>query len=268
VQADPAFLGAIAGILSEVCVPLHDQGRVVGILNVESTNEVMLTHADLNLMLAVSSHVTIALGRARIYQEMRERQEHFATIFRASPVTISITERLTGRFLDVNDRFLALMGYARAEVIDRTALELNAWADPADRARVGQALLKDRSIHGMEITFRTKSGSMLDTLASFELITLNGVECILSLTQDITQRKRAEADRDRLIAELTSALANIKVLRGLVPICASCKKIRDDDGFWNQFESYIQAHTEAQFSHGICPDCVRRLYPDFSDDET
>ena len=84
-------LGAIAGIISEVCVPLHDQGAVVGVLNVESTNGVMLTHADLNLILAVSSHVTIALGRARIYQEMRERQEHFATIFRASPVTISIT---------------------------------------------------------------------------------------------------------------------------------------------------------------------------------
>jgi hypothetical protein len=83
--------------------------------------------------------------------------------------------------------------------------------------------------------------------------------------EDITPRKEAEAARDHLISHLTEALANIKTLRGLVPICAGCKKIRDDSGFWNQLETYIQAHSEAQFSHGLCPDCVQRLYPDIDD---
>ena len=80
---------------------------------------------------------------------------------------------------------------------------------------------------------------------------------------DVTRRKRIESDRENLIGKLREALANIKTLRGIVPICCSCKKIRDDKGFWNQVESYVQAHSEATFSHGICPDCAKKLYPEF-----
>lgn len=65
----------------------------------------------------------------------------------------------------------------------------------------------------------------------------------------------------RLNTQLEDALAKVQVLSGLIPICASCKKIRDDEGYWNQLEDYISAHSEAQFSHGICPDCARKLYP-------
>ncbi|MBI5844962.1 MAG: response regulator transcription factor [Deltaproteobacteria bacterium] len=64
--------------------------------------------------------------------------------------------------------------------------------------------------------------------------------------------------------KLETALADLKTLRGIIPICASCKKIRDDTGFWNQVEEYIRDHSEARFSHGICPDCMKRLYPDVS----
>jgi DNA-binding response OmpR family regulator len=86
------------------------------------------------------------------------------------------------------------------------------------------------------------------------------------LQQEIAERMRAEAQREQLIGQLQEALANIKTLRGLVPICAACKKIRDDRGYWNQLESYLLNHTEAQFSHGICPECIRRLYPDLADE--
>jgi CheY-like chemotaxis protein len=65
--------------------------------------------------------------------------------------------------------------------------------------------------------------------------------------------------------ELENALRNVKVLRGLLPICASCKKIRDDKGFWNLVEVYIRDHTEAEFSHGICPDCIKKLYPEYAE---
>lgn len=80
--------------------------------------------------------------------------------------------------------------------------------------------------------------------------------------RDITDRKIVEEDRDRLIVELYRALGNVKTLSGLLPICASCKKIRDDTGYWNQIEDYISQHSEAQFSHGLCPDCMRKLYPE------
>ena len=68
----------------------------------------------------------------------------------------------------------------------------------------------------------------------------------------------------KLIGELTEALGNIKTLRGLLPICASCKKIRDDRGYWQKVESYISEHTQAEFTHGICPECLRRLYPEYT----
>ena len=76
------------------------------------------------------------------------------------------------------------------------------------------------------------------------------------------KRKKAEEERDRLILELRNALSKVKLLSGFLPICASCKKIRDDKGYWNQIEGYIRSHSEAEFTHGICPDCARKLYPD------
>ena len=68
--------------------------------------------------------------------------------------------------------------------------------------------------------------------------------------------------------DLRDALVQIKTLSGLIPICASCKKIRDDKGYWNRLETYIQEHSEAEFSHGICPDCMKKLYGDFLEKDT
>lgn len=83
---------------------------------------------------------------------------------------------------------------------------------------------------------------------------------------DITARKAAESEQHRLIAELQEALAKVKTLSGLVPICAWCKKIRDDSGFWKQLEVFIEGHSDAVFSHGVCPDCVKKI-TDGIDDE-
>ncbi|MCA1766325.1 MAG: HAMP domain-containing protein [Desulfobulbaceae bacterium] len=88
----------------------------------------------------------------------------------------------------------------------------------------------------------------------------------LQVATDITERKKTEEERERLIAQLEEALAKIKTLSGFLPICSSCKMIRDDKGYWNQIESYIRDHSEAEFSHGICPECAKKLYPDFVDD--
>ncbi len=97
----------------------------------------------------------------------------------------------------------------------------------------------------------------------------------LQLEREIAQRKQAEealhrqshelreniAERDRLIAELKNAMAEIKTLSGLLPICAGCKKIRNDEGYWEQIEVYIREHADVSFTHGICPECKLRLYP-------
>ncbi len=85
----------------------------------------------------------------------------------------------------------------------------------------------------------------------------------LRSTIEITLLKhQAAKERDDLISKLEKALLEVKRLSGLLPICASCKKIRDDAGCWHHIESYIRSHSEANFSHGICPDCLKRLYPE------
>lgn len=83
---------------------------------------------------------------------------------------------------------------------------------------------------------------------------------------DMPERKRAETERERLVQDLEDAMANLKLLRGFIPICASCKKIRTDSGSWQQLEVYVRDHSEAEFSHGLCPGCMTRLYPEFTED--
>ena len=80
------------------------------------------------------------------------------------------------------------------------------------------------------------------------------------ITRDITQRILIQNEREILVRELKEALARIKTLGGLIPICSICKKIRDDKGYWNLIESYIESHSDAAFSHGICPECSDSLY--------
>ena len=82
----------------------------------------------------------------------------------------------------------------------------------------------------------------------------------------IEKRRQAEAEREELIRSLREALAEVKLLSGFLPICTSCKKIRDDKGYWNQIESYISTHSDVIFSHSVCPECVKKLYPDLVDE--
>jgi hypothetical protein len=81
----------------------------------------------------------------------------------------------------------------------------------------------------------------------------------------LLERSQAEMEKERIISELQVALAEVKTLKGFIPICSKCKKIRDDEGYWNRIESYIQEHSEAVFSHSICPDCRKELYPEITD---
>lgn len=77
--------------------------------------------------------------------------------------------------------------------------------------------------------------------------------------------KRAIDSEKELVVRLREALAQVKQLSGILPICANCKKIRNDSGYWEQVESYIKDHSEAEFSHGLCPECIRKLYPELSE---
>jgi PAS fold len=82
------------------------------------------------------------------------------------------------------------------------------------------------------------------------------------INQDITDRRRSELEREHLVKKLRAAMAQVHTLSGLLPICSTCKKIRDDAGRWRSIEAYVEDRSTVQFSHGICPDCMSRIYPD------
>ncbi|KPK01942.1 MAG: hypothetical protein AMK71_03925 [Nitrospira bacterium SG8_35_4] len=84
---------------------------------------------------------------------------------------------------------------------------------------------------------------------------------VVHVVRDISESKKLEKEREKLIFDLTDALFKVKTLRGLLPICASCKKIRDDNGYWKQVDAYIREHSHADFTHGICPECAEREFP-------
>lgn len=121
----------------------------------------------------------------------------------------------------------------------------------------------------LELEIRCKDGRIIWGEIKFSFIrdgNGNPVS-ILGEGREITERKKAEEAREKLISELQRALSEVKTLSGMLPICASCKKIRNDKGYWEQIESYIGEHSEAEFSHGICPDCIKKLYPEYTKTE-
>ena len=91
----------------------------------------------------------------------------------------------------------------------------------------------------------------------------NQVTAVLGVARDISNQRWLEEDKQKLLHKLQEALAQVKTLSGLLPICSVCKRIRDDNGYWQQVEGYIQKHTDATFTHGVCPECFPKLYPDF-----
>ena len=101
---------------------------------------------------------------------------------------------------------------------------------------------------------------LAESLASRAAVALENAQLHEDMQNEIMKSQKTE-ELEKLVLELEKALLEVKTLKGFIPICASCKKIRDDSGYWNQIESYIKKHSDAEFSHSICPDCVKKLYP-------
>jgi methyl-accepting chemotaxis protein len=147
---------------------------------------------------------------------------------------------------------LALVIYLFSKTVTRPLTQLSFAA-----AEIGKGKL-DTVI---EVKSKDEIGSLANTFNEMAADLKKTTTSIDNLNKDITERKRAEEALQERNAELEKVLSEIRTLRGIIPICSSCKKIRDDKGYWHQVEVYISDHTEADFSHGICEECARKLYP-------
>jgi PAS domain S-box-containing protein len=170
----------------------------------------------------------------------------------------------------VNPKFIQLTGYSLEEAVGKNPRILKSGEKPTEEYKqLWNMITTGKEWHG-EFHNKKKNGELYWESASISPIKdpQGGVTHFLAVKEDITQRKQTEEEREKLIKELQFALDNVKTLQGLIPICANCKKIRDDTGYWQQVESYIQKHSDAKFTHGICPECAVTLYPDYSPKNT
>lgn len=162
-----------------------------------------------------------------------------------------------GYFKRLNPAWEKTLGFSREELLSRPMFEF-VHPDDLERSREqnrqvragGQAL-------GFENRYKCKDGSyrwiLWNARADIDR------QVIYSLARDITDRKRAEEERERLVRDLQEALAEVKELQDILPICMYCKKIRDDENYWQTVEAYISHHTNSKFSHGICPTCYHTV---------
>jgi PAS domain S-box-containing protein len=243
--------------------------------------EALLSHAEFSLLSRnllqtasfSSSFLLMVAGvigfplllKEREDQLLQESEAKFLSMFQSSPDAMLLTRLGDGGVLEVNDQFVSMTGFPAAEVLGRTTTELRLFAEASMRETMAESLRNGQRVRGLELSYRRKSGELFVGLLSAQVITIGGERVILSSVSDITDRKRLELERERMIVELQHALSDVKALSGLLPICASCKKIRDDNGYWNQLEQYITEHSEADFTHGLCPDCTETFFPGYAE---
>jgi PAS domain S-box-containing protein len=198
--------------------------------------------------------------RKRAEETLRKSESEYRALFENANDCIMIFELENENILDANPKACQTYGFTRDEFI---GMSLKTITVDVPRGEDGlRKLLETGSCRDYQTIHLRKDGTAMNITANSALIERDGRKVVLSIDRDDTERIAAQTERERLIAELTDAVAKIKTLTGLLPMCSSCKKIRDEAGKWTPVELYVRDRTEADFTHGICPECALRLYPD------
>lgn len=197
----------------------------------------------------------------KLIEERIEKEKKFSeSLIHSLPGIMYVFDQ-SGRFLRWNKNVEIISGYTSEQVERMTPLDFIA---VEDRPRVEESINRVFSLGSSNVEggFQTSTGAVIPYLFTGYRLVQDGRNFLVGIGLDISARVGMEKEKEELIKELEATLSQVKQLSGLLPICAECKKIRDDKGYWNQIESYIKNHSEAKFSHGICPDCAKKLYPD------
>lgn len=169
-----------------------------------------------------------------------------------------------GTYRYVNNAFAKGVGKNSNEIIGRKIWDVFEKDEADKRFALVKKVFTEGKTEEIEVRVPQSAGDTYYLTTVKPILNDGGVvETVICTSKNITKRKVAEIGLKEERDKLSKALKEIKTLSGLLPICASCKKIRDDKGYWNQMEGYIQRHSDAQFSHGICPDCAKKIYPNF-----
>ena len=197
--------------------------------------------------------------RHRAQAALRRSEERFRVALKNSPTVVFHQDREL-RYTWIN---IPVLPWAKQDCLGHSDVEVIPGEEGARISWIKQGVL-DRGAGAREEVTITVEGEQRHYDLTVEPLR-NGGGGIVGITgacSDITPMKRLAQERERLIAHLQTALEKVKLLRGLLATCSYCKKIRDNDGVWHALEAYIEDHSEASFTHGICPECVHKLYPE------
>jgi PAS domain S-box-containing protein len=199
---------------------------------------------------------------------LRRSEEKYRDLFENANDAIFVVDADL-RYIEFNRKAIDVMGYSREELL---SMKITDIVPPEQEQRSTEEFKKlrtDGSYENFVGKVRTRNGKWIDVEVNSSAILDEGkLVGSRDIMRDITERKKAEAEREQLISELRVALNKVKTLSGLLPICACCKKIRDDKGYWTRIESYIHRHSNAEFTHGLCPDCAKRTLEEYEQTTT
>jgi PAS domain S-box-containing protein len=198
---------------------------------------------------------------------LREAYDELSDLYENAPCGYHSVDA-DGVVVRMNRTELDWLGYARTDVVGRMhVMELVMPSSiEATRERLAQLETTDET-RDVRVEYRRKDGTPLPALMSASAVRDREGRFIMTRTivTDITQLWRAQQELEVVVADLHEALESVKTLTGLLPICSMCKKIRDDEGYWEGVESYVTAHTDVRFSHGVCPECFPKMFPGIPD---
>lgn len=189
-----------------------------------------------------------------------ENRKKFEAVFRSNPEpTVYLNKEK--KVLDINPRFIELFGFELSEIQGKY---INDVLVP-ENLKVEAQKFNESSAEAYvyyETTRIKKNGESVEVYISAAPVILEGENLgVVVHYKNISEQKKIEANQKKLIKDLQMALDEVKTLSGLIPICAHCKKIRDDKGYWTSVEQYISSHSDIDFSHAICPDCIKEHFP-------
>jgi PAS domain S-box-containing protein len=203
--------------------------------------------------------------KKRAEEALRESQGKYQDLYDNAPDMFFSVDAKTAAVLQCNQKTAELLGHEKEEIIGRPIFDLYT-TDSAIYAKtvLFPKFLKTGTIKDEELQIQRKDGSAIDVSLNASAVRdeKGNILQSRSVWRDISRRKAVEKEREELIENLQEALKEIKTLRGILPICSFCKKVRDEKGRWEHLDVYVQKYSEASISHGVCPECIKEHYPD------